>query len=69
MNVHGVMFQKVANLTPKKVYRLPVKQLNHDGAHAAATLTDILQFVLPAFLQPPSFPVSLALLDLLLPAG
>ena len=69
MNAHGVMFQKVAILIPKKVDRLPMKQLNHDGAHSASTVTGMLQLVMPAFLHPPSFPVSLALLDLLPPAG
>jgi hypothetical protein len=57
MNAHGVMFQKVAILIQKKVDRLRMKQLNHDGAHLAATVTGILQLVLPVFLQPPSFPV------------
>ena len=42
MNAHGVMFQKVANLIPKKVDRLPMQQLNHDGAHLAAAVTGLL---------------------------
>jgi hypothetical protein len=46
-----------------------MKQLNHDGAHAAVAVTSTLHLVLPVFLQPPSFPVRLALLDLLPPAG
>jgi len=69
MNAHGVMFQKVAILIPKKIDKLPRKQLNHDGARSAAAVTGMLQLVMPAFLYPPSFPVSLALLDLLPPAG
>jgi hypothetical protein len=53
-NAHGVMFQKVVILIQKKIDRLPMKQLHHDGAHLAATVTGVMQLVLPAFLQPPS---------------